>query len=176
MSKAKIYTKTGDEGFSQSPDGRKLKSDPIFTLFGTIDEAQAMLGVIYEMISPEAVFFKRQLEEVMRHFYKISASLYKKEDLADNMLVQRMEKWIDEIDVLLDPLGHFILPIGHPIAAQLHLARTTVRKLEREFIKQCYSQDGKSLMVKQPNILEFLNRLSDYLFTLARFYAEHDRC
>lgn len=176
MSKAKIYTKTGDEGFSQSPDGRKLKSDPIFALFGTIDEAQAMLGVIYEMISPKAIFFKRQLEGVMRHFYKISASLYKKEDLANNMLVQRMEKWIDQIDALLDPLDHFILPIGHPIAAQLHLARTTVRKLEREFIKQCCSQDGESLVVKQPNILEFLNRLSDYLFTLARFYAEHDRC
>jgi cob(I)alamin adenosyltransferase len=175
MSKAKIYTKKGDEGFSQSPDGRKLKSDPIFTLFGTIDEAQAMLGVIYEMISPEAVFFKKQLEEVMRHFYKVSASLYKKEDLPNNVLVRKMEKWIDEIDFLLDPLDHFILPIGHPVAAQLHLARTTIRRLEREFIRQCCSEDKESLVVKQPNILTFLNRLSDYLFTLARFYAEHDR-
>jgi cob(I)alamin adenosyltransferase len=176
MDKAKIYTKAGDEGFSQSPDGTKLKSDPIFDLFGTIDEAQAIIGTVYEMISPEAIFFKKQLEEIMRQFYKISGSLYKKEDLTDNILVQKMEKWIDELDAFLEPLDHFILPIGSPIASQLHLSRTIVRRLEREFIlfREIYSITENGTVLNQPNILEFLNRLSDYLFTLARFYGEYN--
>jgi len=164
---SKIYTRQGDNGKSLSPDGLKNKNDITFEIFGTIDEVQAHVGLLYETMKDHQYFLKlnENLKLIMKELYKISSSLYtKNESLTDN-IVKILENWIDEMDNDLLPLTEFILPIGSKSSAQAHIVRVLVRKLERLFI-------GWDNDMKYKEIRIFLNRLSDYFFTLARFLEE----
>lgn len=166
----KIYTRKGDNGHALSPDGMKSKDDIIFELFGSIDEAQAHIGMLYELIprddwEHDDTDLPDELKMVMSQLYKISGSIFTKRDLAEPDFDKTIEGWIDKMDEELEPLDHFILPIGSKASAQAHIARAVVRRLERLFIYWDQLNEYKTTRV-------FLNRLSDYLFTLARILAK----
>jgi len=147
----------------------KNKDDIIFELFGTIDEAQAHIGLLYESINTEPL--KRstlgKLEVIMIQLYKVSGSIFTKKDLILPGLSLTIENWIDEMDISLEPITEFILPKGSIASSQAHVARAVVRRLERLFVHWDSDFQYKEIRI-------FLNRLSDYLFTLARYLLKEE--
>ncbi len=165
----KIYTKTGDAGQTGLFGGVRVdKDDERVEAYGTVDEANAALGIARAASSsPELAAW---LEELQSDLFSLGAELAcapgKAETLSmpriDSARVERLEQLIDEIDARLKPLNTFVLPGGTAVAAALHLARTVARRAER----RTYAL-SKSVTVSR-DILVYLNRLSDLLFVLAR--------
>ena len=142
-----IYTRTGDDGTTALFGGKRVsKSDPRVELYGSIDELNSWLGL----------FNDKYLVTVQSDLFTIGSTLagWKGNlDFIDDR-VSEMEHWIDAMDEKLPPLTNFILPNG-----QMHLARNVCRRVERLAVKSKAS----------PQIIKYLNRLSDLLFTYARF-------
>lgn len=164
----KIYTRTGDRGETALLDGsRVLKSDSRVAAYGDVDELNAALGLARaQRIDPD-------LDEIVVHLqrdlFAIGSRLADPSDrLAERVTkvavgqsdVERLEAWIDRLDAELPPLRRFILPGGAPAGALLHLARTICRRAERRIV--ALGSAG------QPEVLAYINRLSDLLFVLAR--------
>jgi len=165
----KIYTKTGDSGeTSLFAGGRVPKNDPRVETYGTVDELNSWLGLIRGYsISTEA---QDWLETVQNDLFILGADLATPLDSNPSWLVrmtespvQVLERAIDRMDEQLTPLAAFILPGGTPAAASLHIARTVCRRAERLCVALGQSEDVNS------HALTYLNRLSDFLFTLARY-------
>jgi cob(I)alamin adenosyltransferase len=174
----KIYTKTGDDGTSGLADGRRIEKDSLrIKAIGEIDELNAALGV--------SRLYLKHFDEEMEHFDELLEMVdFLQEKLfvvgadlataSDNVKVPRiatadtakLEQWIDEMTSKLKPLQHFILPGGNVSAAYLHLARAICRRAERVMVSLKKSEDIANELVI------FVNRLSDLLFTMAR-YANH---
>jgi cob(I)alamin adenosyltransferase len=170
----KIYTKTGDNGHTGLLGGKRVaKSDPRIEAIGNVDELNAWLGLLADLFSalPDgtgpAVLLRRLQEKLFT-----SGSLLACEPGKDLRMslpelvvedVRRLESAIDEMDARLPPLKNFILPGGHPLVSQIHIARSVCRKAERSVVLLEQLEPGVP-----PLILQFLNRLSDYLFVLAR--------
>lgn len=173
----KVYTKTGDKGTSQLFSGeRRSKRDEVFEALGTVDEANASIGLAREFLDPEAhAAVSAELEEIMSRLLDVGSSVATPVDVSsssklkrvafDADLVLHLEESIDRMDEELPPLKNFILPSGGKCAAHLHVARTVVRRAER--IVAGLVQEEKV----EASVGIYLNRLSDYLFTLARFIA-----
>lgn len=166
----KIYTRTGDKGTTSLIYGERVaKTDPRVEAYGTIDEANSMIGIAVSLLEQVTFDEKKkiteQLHQVQTLLYHVGSELStpagKKVpwELQENH-VKELEKWIDELDELLPPLKNFILPGGHPAGANLHAARTIVRRAERRAIH---------IDEVNPLVLAYLNRLSDYLFVAARY-------
>jgi cob(I)alamin adenosyltransferase len=160
----KIYTRTGDDGTTGLfSGGRVPKTHPRVEVYGTVDELNSVLGAARSSGPQPAV--GGLLEAVQRQLFKLGADLATP---GDNSKVARidaadagwLEAEIDRMTAQLPPLSHFILPGGTPAAAQIHVARAISRRCEREALR---------LEVGGREILVYLNRLSDFLFTLARF-------
>lgn len=173
----KIYTKTGDSGSTGLISGRRVsKDDPLLEAYGTVDELNALLGtVIAETVQPE---WKNLIQAIQNELFEIGADLAApwedRESSAMKNVVRlttdgfgRLEKEIDSAEEKLPPIRNFILPGGTQIAARLHFARTVCRRAERRVVALIH--DGRA----NPNILTYLNRLSDWLFVMAR-KAHHD--
>jgi cob(I)alamin adenosyltransferase len=165
----KIYTKTGDEGETALfSGGRVPKNDARVEAYGTVDELNSWLGLIrtYDL----AVLVSAWLESIQNDLFVIGADLATPLDSSPDWLVRMgeqptiaLEVAIDLMDTELSPLKAFILPGGIPAAASLHIARTVCRRAER----LCVSlQQSEGI---NPAALIYLNRLSDFLFTLARY-------
>jgi cob(I)alamin adenosyltransferase len=153
----KIYTKSGDKGFTSLFDGSRVeKYSSNINLLGELDELNARIGII---ISQKENKF---LSEIQKLIFTISSEIAnpnaKLEDYSD--FVIELEKNMDEMDKYLDELRNFILPGGSIVASNIHLCRTQTRKCERLFFEIGH---------KNETIGKFLNRLSDYFFVLARF-------
>jgi cob(I)alamin adenosyltransferase len=167
----RIYTKTGDEGETGLfAGGRVSKDDPRIAACGAVDELNAVLGAA---LATEPQDFERLLlETVERDLFTIGATLATPDAAAlaralpgppigaEHVAV--LERSIDRHDERLAPLRAFILPGGTPKAAALHVARTVCRRAEREVVAL-----GQTTTVT-PDVLRYLNRLSDLLFVLAR--------
>lgn len=167
----KIYTKTGDKGTTSLVYGTRVaKNDALVEAYGTCDEANSMIGLAVGHLNGE--FFEEK-EEICQAFHEIQTTLFHvgaelatpagkevkwKLEVED---IEKLEKWIDHYDMEVPPLKNFILPGGHPAGAALHVARTVVRRTERAAISI-----GEGVA---PNVLAYLNRLSDFLFVAARF-------
>jgi cob(I)alamin adenosyltransferase len=163
----KLYTRTGDAGeTSLLSGGRVRKEDLRVEAYGTVDELGAVLGLLRSEDLPEGV--DDHLVEIQSALFSIGAALAdpegRMEHEASAWNEKPLEGWIDSMDSLLDPLKSFILPGGCRSAAVSHVARTICRRAERRVGALESSQGG----VKD-GILRYLNRLSDSLFTLARF-------
>jgi len=171
----KIYTRTGDTGDTGLfGGGRTRKDDPRVAAYGDVDELSSAIGVA-RAASP-AELFDVELAAVQRDLFalgghlatpdpgKVRKALEKAELSPDR--VSSFEGAIDAADGELPPLKAFILPAGTPKAAALHLARTICRRAERSVVTLAREQELPELF------LVYLNRLSDYLFTLARL-ANH---
>lgn len=177
----KIYTKTGDKGETSLFSGKRVSKDNLFIeALGTVDECNSTLGIaisfLPEQKGKEIEGVKLQLIAIQHALFDLGASLAtplqsaSEHKLAktrfDQTATAQLESWIDEMVEVLPPLTTFILPSGHSSAAFLHLARSIARRAERT-IYPLHKQGEIS-----ENILIYMNRLSDYLFTLAR-YVNH---
>ena len=166
----KIYTKTGDLGETALVSGRRLlKSDLRIDAYGTVDELNSWLGLLADKIESQ----QQILRDIQNRLFMIGSLLAndpnKPFDLGfdiEERDVVMLENWIDEMDKELAPLRNFILPGGYEQISFCHISRTVCRRAER----LCVALHQISPM--NPLVVKFLNRLSDALFTLARYQTK----
>ena len=164
----KIYTKTGDQGTTALFGGQRIRKDAdLIQLVGEVDELNACLGLAVSTTEDQLIgqILQRLQHELFNLGAEVatpSAQLHKLDSLSDSKQVGRMEADIDELESHLSPIRQFILPGGGLPASTLHLARTVCRRCERKAV----SLNGEQPV--SPLILQYLNRLSDLLFILAR--------
>lgn len=164
----KIYTKTGDEGTTGLFGGKRLSKAALrIDTYGTIDELNAFLGLVRDHFPDQKRHAELiRIQETLFNIGSILASEPGKvwdqiPPLKENH-IHFLESAIDEMDEQLAPLKNFILPGGHPAISYSHVARTVCRRAERLLVAL---QDNDPV---EPLVLKYVNRLSDYLFTLAR--------
>ncbi|WP_078381739.1 cob(I)yrinic acid a,c-diamide adenosyltransferase [Sutcliffiella halmapala] len=167
----KIYTKTGDKGQTSLVYGQRVdKNHARVEAYGTCDEANSMIGLALSYLKDED-FVKK--DELLQSFHSIQTVLFHvgaelatppgkevKWKLTEKHIVN-LEEEMDMLDAKLPPLKNFVLPGGSQAGAALHCARTIVRRAERSAV-------SLSEELSQ-NVLAYLNRLSDYLFVVARY-------
>ena len=171
-SKLKIYTRTGDRGQTSLYGGKRVdKFNQRVVAYGTVDELNSSIGVVITHVekgSKEAIF----LASIQSDLFVIGAHLAKgKQPLTKvSKRVTEMEQFIDKMDVKLPPLKNFILPGGSKPASFSHLARSICRRAEREVVRLSNIEENVDT-----HVVIYLNRLSDFLFELARFlnYKAH---
>ncbi len=166
----RIYTKTGDDGTTGLIGGQRVSKDSLrIESYGTVDELNALLGVARSHIIDAAT--DNTLLRIQDDLFTLSANLAVTEGASraghgippiTDEQVTLLEKEIDEIQAAMEPLRRFVLPGGSKAAALLHFARTVARRAER----RCVSLAAEEAV--GPEIIRYLNRLSDLLFVLAR--------
>jgi cob(I)alamin adenosyltransferase len=167
----KIYTKTGDSGMTGLFGGKRIsKDDARIEAYGTLDELNSFLGFLNIGFSENK--YNTVLFDVQNRLFDIGSHLAsdpEKHVLPSGITsedISELERFMDDMDAELPPLKNFILPGGHVIVAQAHICRTICRRAERRVVTlQQYSEID-------PMIVMYLNRLSDFLFILARFLAK----
>ncbi|MCL7715112.1 cob(I)yrinic acid a,c-diamide adenosyltransferase [Stenotrophomonas mori] len=165
---SRIYTRTGDDGSTGLGDGSRTGKDALrVTAYGTVDEANSAIGVLLAAPLPEPV---RALLTTLQHqLFDLGGELcipgHAAIQAAD---IDALERHLDHYNDSLPPLKDFILPGGGEAAARCHLARTIVRRAERETVALSRSESVRG------EALRYLNRLSDLLFVLARVLARAD--
>ncbi|XP_010602283.2 corrinoid adenosyltransferase isoform X1 [Fukomys damarensis] len=172
----KIYTKTGDKGFSSTFTGeRRLKDDQVFEALGTTDELSSAIGFAMELITEKGHTFAEELQKIQCMLQDVGSALATPRSSAREAHLKRtafevgptlqLEQWIDNHSRHLPPLTAFILPSGGKSSCALHFCRAVCRRAERRVVPLV--QMGET----DANVAKFLNRLSDYLFTVARYMA-----
>jgi cob(I)alamin adenosyltransferase len=161
----RIYTRGGDKGKTSLGNGeRVLKSAQRMEAIGTIDEANAVIGMVCQY-APEVI--ARMLFRIQNDLFDVGADLCMPDLQQQALRIQAsqvvwLEEQIDDYNQHLLPLNSFVLPGGSPCAAALHVARAVVRRAEREVVKL---QQEAAL---NPELIKYINRLSDLLFVLCR--------
>jgi cob(I)alamin adenosyltransferase len=177
----KIYTKRGDKGKTSLYSGHEVsKSDELIHAVGTLDECNSLIGLCVALLRKETlkkapVTFTeliQQLETIQSNLFALGAHTATPRDRSDEKkqgrtrlkagMTQELETWIDYWQLQLPQLKNFILPGGHWIAASLHHARCECRHAERHL---CPLYDKGFI---DQEAITFINRLSDYLFVIAR--------
>lgn len=162
-----IYTRTGDKGETGLLGGKRLsKADLIFSVIGTIDEANSHLGLAASLINPELPhrnILKNKIEQVQRTLFDLGSIFAGAKVSIPGSVVKKYEKEINLWLKIMPKRKNFILPGGSASSAELFIARSVVRRLEREIVAFSKKQNVK------PGILIYINRLSDYLYVLARY-------
>ncbi len=168
----KIYTKTGDSGFTSLFGGARISKDDIrIESYGTIDELNSFVGSLYDACSDSRI--KETLFIIQNKLFNIGSALacdpssdFKLGSVTEDD-VALVEKAIDQMEEKIPPLKNFILPSGHPLISKAHICRTVCRRAERRLV----SLQNTATIDKE--IAIYLNRLSDFFFVLARFFAVH---
>ena len=168
----KIYTRTGDHGFTKRLDGEHVpKNDVIIELNGIIDECNSLLGIIRSHNNEsniEKILKKFQSELFIAGVEVSSNGKSNKITYLNLEHINQIEKNIDWIEEKLDPLTHFILPTGNIISSYLHYARAKSRSIERKI------SEIKLKWIKDSHLQAYFNRLSDVLFVMARYANKKD--
>lgn len=167
----KIYTKKGDQGETGLFGGDRVSKDHLrIRAYGTLDELNAALGLVSSAgPSPELA---DRLRRIQGELFQLGAELATPRGKTVSVTLiaggetALLENEIDGMEKNLKPLTHFILPGGAPVSAFLHLARTVCRRAERELVVLHRAEPLR------PVVLQYVNRLSDYLFVASRF-ANH---
>jgi cob(I)alamin adenosyltransferase len=171
----KIYTRTGDRGETTLLGGERVrKSDARVEAFGTVDELNACIGMAIALES-DGLLDAERMRSIQNDLFTIGARLAAADPesaarkgripiLDTAKRVRELEEWIDELDDELPELTSFILPGGSRLGGQLHACRTVCRRSERAIARLGASQPELDQIV-----LPYMNRLSDLLFTLARY-------
>tara|TARA_R110002020_G_scaffold198830_9_gene400149 strand:- start:30195 stop:30773 length:579 start_codon:yes stop_codon:yes gene_type:complete len=176
----KIYTRTGDDGTTGLVSGeRRAKYDPRIEAYGTVDETNAVIGLVRLHTSSLPVL-DGMLMRIQNDCFDLGADLatpdtgekakYEPLRIVEAQ-VTRIEADIDALNADLEPLRSFVLPGGTEAAAHLHLARTVARRAERLMVELA-AQDGETV---NPAAIQFINRLSDFFFVAARWVNDHGR-
>lgn len=164
----RIYTRTGDGGDTALGSGKRVsKTDPRVAAYGTVDEANSVIGLVRLHAEGD---IDAMLARVQNDLFDLGADLAVPESGEEpgsalritQDQVDRLEREIDSLNQRLAPLRSFVLPGGSPCAAHLHLARTVARRAERLIVALMQSEPVN------PAALRYMNRLSDFLFVLAR--------
>jgi cob(I)alamin adenosyltransferase len=158
-----IYTKKGDKGETGLFSGERVSKDSLeIEVLGTIDEANSFLGLSVSFLEKE--WLKNKVLQVQRTLFELGSIIAGTKRTIPKSIVLKYEKEIDEWTKAMPPLKNFIFPGGCSAAASLYTARTVVRRLERLIVSL-----RNSKFIIHDSILVYINRLSDYLFTLARY-------
>ena len=174
----KIYTKTGDKGETSLYGGTRVsKAAARVESYGTLDELNAFIGLAKAEISDEKVL--SQLQKIQFDLFTVGSEaatptdkliLANGKNRLDLMISEKeileLEHWMDDLDAELEPLQFFILPSGGKAAASIHVCRTVCRRAERAMV---YLNETEEV---RPELIKYLNRLSDYLFILARYISK----
>lgn len=164
----RIYTRTGDAGQTGLGDGTRVDKDALrLQALGSVDEANAALGLARQAASGDIDI---QLSRIQNDLFDLGADLCVPEKEGEEgphlrvvpEQVERLEREIDAMNAKLAPLNSFVLPGGTPLAAELHLARTIVRRAERDIVALAKAEKVGAAA------LAYINRLSDHLFVLSR--------
>lgn len=188
----KIYTKTGDRGTTSLFGGKRInKNSPRVAAYGAVDELNSLIGVVMAEVSrldytpgvgsrrrlentPGVGIVLKKLTRIQQELFVLGADLATPREVkvesqsVKKSFITRLEREIDKWTSDLPPLRHFILPGGARAGSLLHLARSVARRGEREIVK--LSSEEKI----NPHVLPYINRLSDWLFTLARYVNKID--
>ena len=166
-----IYTRKGDKGKTSLFDGTKTsKKDPRIEAVGSIDELNSLIGVC--LLFAKIVKVRVELEKIQNDLFEIGGALAFPHKMPVETVYKRaseFEKIIDQLTRKMPSLANFILPGGGKAGSHLHLARTVSRRVERRMVELSNKQEIDA------EILVYLNRLSDLLFTFARFENHRDR-
>ena len=174
----KIYTKTGDKGETYLYGGTRVsKAAARVESYGTLDELNAFIGLAKAEISDEKVL--NQLQKIQFDLFTVGSEAATPTDkmflangksrldlLISEEEISELEHWMDDLDAELEPLQFFILPSGGKAAASIHVCRTVCRRAERAMV---YLNETEEV---RPELIKYLNRLSDYLFILARYISK----
>jgi cob(I)alamin adenosyltransferase len=162
---SKIYTKTGDDGTTGLGDGSRVAKDSArVAAYGTVDEANSCIGLVLAAEIPDEV--RSLLVAVQHQMFDLGGELCIPGHAAIfDADIERLEQHLDAFNDPLPPLKDFILPGGGEAAARCHVARTVVRRAERETVTLSRHD------AVRPEAIRYLNRLSDLLFVLARVLA-----
>jgi len=177
----KIYTRTGDDGTTALGTGeRRKKYDPRIDAYGTLDEVNAVIGLVRLATADDAVL-DAMLARIQNDLFDVEADLCMPQggkgpggarlSVTDTQ-VEWLEQQIDRLNDDLAPLKSFILPGGRPAAAYLHLARTVCRRAERVMV-ELNDKPGEGVT---PAALKYVNRLSDFLFVAGRHANDKGAC
>jgi cob(I)alamin adenosyltransferase len=174
---SRIYTKTGDRGDTALGDGTRVPKDHVrVAAYGSVDELNSILGLLLALQPPPAE--SDLLRGIQNDLFDVGADLCvpapPKEAPGARLRVRpeqavRLEAAIDRLNAGLQPLTSFVLPGGTPAAAWAHLARTVCRRAERDVVSLAHTE------AVNPEVIVYLNRLSDLLFVLARVYNNQGR-
>lgn len=171
----KIYTKTGDDGKTSLFGGTRVrKSNLRIDAYGTVDELNSYIGLVKDQLENENDV--KDLLRIQNKLFALGAMLatpiekQKLKDGTDRLKIEKveadeityLERKMDKMDEDLEPMRHFILPGGHTVVSFCHIARCVCRRAERITVELAESEQIN------PTIITYLNRLSDYLFVLAR--------
>jgi cob(I)alamin adenosyltransferase len=167
----KIYTKTGDKGSTSLWGGRRVsKHDLRIEAYGTVDELNSYLGLIRDLQTSSEQ--DATLHQIQYQLFNIGSVLATDSgskspvDPPSEDSITLIEVEIDKMNQVLPPLQNFILPGGHPLISHCHIARTVCRRAERRIVALREAEEISD------SIIIFLNRLSDYLFILSRYYCK----
>lgn len=168
----KIYTKQGDKGITSLLGGSKVpKFHHRIEAYGTLDELNSFIGLVRDFTENTDVrnYLKKIQDEVFaiesRLAAETKAAASNTPQLPDNAITV-MEKEIDRMEKELPALTNFILPGGHPAVSYSHVARTICRRAERTVLRMAEEAEVEA------NVIQYLNRLSDYFFVLARYLSK----
>ncbi|MBW3571318.1 MAG: cob(I)yrinic acid a,c-diamide adenosyltransferase [Gemmatimonadetes bacterium] len=168
--KSKLYTRQGDQGQTSLFGGERVSKDHLrVEAYGQLDHVSATIGLL--VVSLSAGEMAGELRQVQNDLFDLGAELatppdsrlqYRLPRAIDEDDWRRLERLLDEYDAQVPPLRTFVLPGGHETAARAHLARTTCRAAERAVVRLAHHEEVR------PDVLTYLNRLSDFLFVCAR--------
>lgn len=163
----KVYTKTGDKGQTSLATGERVsKTDLRIEAYGTSDELNSFIGNLRAAITDPAI--DEQLAFVQNRLFDLGATLAGAPIPLPEHCAEDVENWIDTMQATLPVLHAFILPAGNEAMTRCHICRTVCRRLERDCLRIPSSHD------EIHTELVFLNRLSDYLFVLAKYIGHQE--
>ncbi|MCC2591596.1 cob(I)yrinic acid a,c-diamide adenosyltransferase [Chryseobacterium sp. MFBS3-17] len=174
----KIYTKTGDKGDTALYGGTRVsKASARVDSYGNIDELNSFIGLAKSEINDEKVL--AQLKKIQFDLFTVGSESATPADklilangksrlslMISDREIEELEQWMDEYETDLEPLQYFILPGGGKSATALHVCRTVCRRAERGLVLLNETEEIRAELIK------YLNRLSDYLFMLARYISK----
>jgi cob(I)alamin adenosyltransferase len=177
----KIYTRTGDDGTTALGDGERLaKYHARIAAYGTVDEANAAIGMARQALGPDDKIVDAMLARIQNDLFDLGADLcvpdrgkplpYQPLRMTEGQ-VSRLEAEIDLMNAELRPLTSFVLPGGSPASAALHMARTITRRAERHIVELAALENEPV----NPAGLKYVNRLSDLMFVASRYVNDKGR-
>lgn len=165
MRLTKIYTRKGDEGYTQLGDKPLSKDDLLLEALGTVDELNSAIGLVVSLGTKEEV--ETCLTTIQQDLFNLGGELHLPEKITITPeKITQLEEVLDGFNKSLPPLKEFVLPRGTPASAACHVARTVCRRAERSMVRL-----HRQVTLNNPEILRYLNRLSDVLFVISRILA-----